>query len=1112
MKNWTNLHNHTVFSMLDGHGDVEQYLTRAKDLGMLGLATTDHGNIHSWLDFYDAGMACGVKPILGSEMYQARKSRFDRDEEERSGPSKNEWEQRGPYHITILAKNNVGYHNIIKMSSKAFTEGYYVKPRVDHDLISQHSEGIIVLSGCLNGEVSQALLRKDYKTALNHAAKMQQIVGKENYFIEIQNHGIAEQLAIIPDLIKVANHIGAKIIPSGDCHYVHQRDAHAHDIMLCVATNSNIHTPDRFSFSGDHFYLQSYDEMASVFSEDQLKNTMHVYDMIDLKLDFGDIHFPNFPIPTKESSTEYFERLAWDGLRQKYGQNLPQNIVDRAQHEIRVVKEMGFPEYFLVVSDLVRWAKSNDITVGWGRGSAAGSILSYAFGITNLDPIKFGLLFERFLVEGRKSMPDIDLDFDDRHRDKVIEYARQKYGEDKVAHICTFNRTGAKQSIRDAARALGLDYASGDRIAKLVPPPVLGVSKNLNDCMQVTEFSAAYSTEENSKLIIDTAFGLEGVVRQTGIHAAGIVISKEPLIEYLPVMKKGADNPLVTQWDMGRVEQCGLLKIDFLGLRNLGVIDQCIKTVEKRTGQKIILDDLPLDDENTYKELCKGNAMGVFQLESAGMRELMIQMQPRSIQDIMALISLYRPGPMGSGMDKLYIDRKNGKAKISYVHEKMEEALGSSLGIMLYQEDVLAVARSLAGFSASEADDLRKVIGKKQMDKIAKIRKSFVTGCIENSGLTKSIADKIFSDIEFFGGYGFNRAHAASYAMISYVTAYLKTHYTAEYMAALITSVAGNKEKLFLYLNDCRKLDINVLPPSINKSGIDFEVEDDNNILFGLGSVSGIGASIAESIILKRDTEKPYSSMYDFFRRCDPTVLKKSTLEHLSYAGALDELIPEMEDEDLNRSVELSILEKEKEELGIYVTKHPLEGTWDKMKPNIDVELIQIPECVTNSYLKVGGIITASKKIITKKGARMFKFNIEDPTGELEIIVFPKDAKNYTDDFFRAGEIVYISGTLNRETDDENSSYRLFLSNIEKIDHATLFSGKAIYLEIDTLNSEKIQQICDIINAHNGNKQVYLKVKNNLGTFVYRFNKTTNRKAEALFDTIIKEESYGSNR
>jgi DNA polymerase-3 subunit alpha len=1092
--------------MLDGHGNVEKYLTKAKDLGMVGLATTDHGNIHSWLDFYDAGTSLGVKPILGSEFYQARKTRLDRDPEERSGPSKNEWEQRGPYHITILAKNNVGYHNIIKMSSRSFLEGYYVKPRIDHDLISQHSDGIIVLSGCLNSEVSQALLRNDYTFALESAAKMQDIVGKENYFIEIQNHGLAEQIQITNDLIKIAETIGAKIVPTGDCHYVHREDARSHDIMLCVSTNSTIHTENRFSFSGDNFYLKSYDEMALTFSEEWLKNTVEVSDMIDVQLKFGDIYFPNFPIPTKENSTQYFERLAWEGLRNRYGNDLPEHIVERANHEIKVVEDMGFPEYFLVVSDLVRWAKDNDIRVGWGRGSAAGSILSYAFNITNLDPLRFGLMFERFLVEGRKSMPDIDLDFDDRYRDKVIDYARTKYGDDKVAHICTFNKTGARQSIRDAARALGHDFSTGDKVSKLVPTPVLGVSKSLHECMDVADFADLYKKDPISKEIIDTAFGLEGLVRQTGMHAAGIVISRDSLVEYLPIMQKGIDNPIITQWDMGRVEQCGLLKIDFLGLRNLGVIDQCVRLVKKHKGLDIVVDEIPLDDPATYAELCRANAIGVFQLESSGMRELMVQLQPQNIEDIMALISLYRPGPMGSGMDKLYIDRKHGRSRVEYDHSKLEEVLGPSLGIMLYQEDVLGVARELAGFSSGQADDLRKAIGKKQMDKISLFREKFVSGCVKTSQLNEDRANKIYSDIEYFGGYGFNRAHAASYAMISYITAYLKTNFTAEYMAALLTSVAGNKDKLAIYLSDCRKLNLRVMPPSINDSTEDFTVIDSSTIVFGLAAINGIGYAVSEAILSNRDLDNPYTSMHDFLRRTNPAVLKKGTLEHLAASGAFDELIDKTLDQDFGRRTELSILEREKEELGIYVSKNPVDGIWDLLSESISHEIVELEDVNAGSRVSISGIISSFKKIITKKGSRMYKFNVQDISSDIEVIVFPRESKNYDEDFFSNGEVINIVGTLNKEGDEENSTNKIVLNSCEKVDLSYFSGGRPIYLTSNKLITEKtINKLYAIINENTGGSYVFVDINDGDKNLKFKFSKTTSITIKNKLEELIKE-------
>lgn len=1107
MKNWTNLHNHTVFSMLDGHGDIEKYLDRAKNLGMKGLATTDHGNIHSWLDFYDAGKACGVKPILGSEFYQARKTRFDKDEEERSGPAKNEWEQRGPYHLTILAKNYTGYKNLIKISSNSFLEGYYVKPRIDHDLISQYSDGIIVLSGCLNGEVSQALLRDDYNFALSAAQKMQDIVGRENYFIEIQDHGLSEQRKITNQLMQIAKTIGAKIVPTGDCHYVHQEDARAHDVMLCVATNATVDSPNRFSFSGDEFYLQSYDDMSRKFSEEWLTNTMDVCDMVELDLNFGNIYFPNFPIPTKESSTEYFERLSWEGLKKRYGDPLPEQVVDRANHEIRVVKEMGFPEYFLVVSDLVNWAKNNDIRVGWGRGSAAGSVLSYAFNITNLDPIKFGLMFERFLVEGRKSMPDIDLDFDDRYRDDVINYARNKYGYDHVAHICTFNRTGARQSIRDAARALGYDFATGDSVAKLVPPPILGISKNLKECMDVDEFNSLYSKNSDAKNIVDTAFGLEGLVRQTGIHAAGVVISRDELTEYLPIMRKGIDNPVVTQWDMGRVEQCGLLKIDFLGLRNLGIIDQCIKLVKKQKNININVEEIPLDDQATFDELCKGNSAGVFQLESSSMKEMMIALQPKSIEEIMALISLHRPGPMGSGMDKEYIDRKHGRSRVKYEHEKLKDVLAGSLGIMLYQEDVLGVAKELAGFTSAEADDLRKVIGKKMMDKIALMRSKFVEGCRSTSDIDESLANKIFSDIEYFGGYGFNRAHAASYAMISYITAYLKSNFTTEYMAALMSSVVGNKDKQSFYLADCRKLGIEVLPPSINKSGIDFEVVEDNKIVFGLSAINGIGNSIAETIVMCRDETNPYKNINDFFRRCSPVIFKKSTLEHLAAAGALDELINDIGVE-FSRIEELKILEKEKDELGIYVTTHPVMGIWDILSKKITCEIIELNNYQVGSSIKIGGIITSVKKIITKKGQKMFKISLEDISSDIEIIIFPNAAKNMDDNYFTKGDVIIVSGNLQKEGDEDNSIAKLYYSSSEKLDSRILSKGKSIIIEVDNdISTSTLDKIYDIINSSKGDRPVFIQVNTNKHKFLYKYTIEASSKVEKAIKNLVELES-----
>jgi DNA polymerase III subunit alpha len=842
MKQYINLHTHGIYSFLDGHGKYPNYAERAKELGMAGLGITEHGNIHGWLDFYDECIKVGIKPILGMEAYQARKTRWDRDEEERSGPSTNEWGQRGPYHLTLLAQNNIGYHNIIKLSSQAYTEGYYVKPRIDHELLAQYSEGVIILSGCLSGEVQQALLRGSYTKALHAARTMQDIVGKENYFIEIHDHGIEEEHSVHEGLIKIAEYIGAPIVPTGDCHYVMSQDAHAHDVMLCVSTNATVDQENRFRFKDNEFFLKSYDEMAERFDPKWLDNTMIIQEMVDLNLEFDKLHFPSFPdTPANKTPDEYLKELVWEAVPNRYPE-LTDKIKERIEYELGVIQRMGFPEYFLVVADLVNFARQKNIRVGWGRGSAAGSIISYCLGITNLDPIKFNLMFERFLVEGRKSMPDIDLDFDSRYRDQVVEYARNKYGANRVVNIATFTSIGARTAIKDTARVLGFDYAFGDKLSKLIPPPVLGVSKSITEALKESaEFKALYDSDSEAKHVIDTAKGLEGVYRQPGIHAAGIVIAKSDVTDYVPVMQKGEGKPIVTQWEMYGVERNGLLKIDFLALRNLDVIDICVDNIKKCRGIDLDVDTIPEGDPKTFEQLKLGHTSGVFQIESGGMTNMTRDIQPNSIEDIMAIMSLYRPGPMGSDMDKMFINRRHGRAEVIYFHPSLIEVMERSLGIMLYQEDVLAVARILAGFTAAEADDLRKAIGKKLMDKIGLYRSKFVEGCKKTHNVSSQHANKIYSDIEYFGGYGFGLAHAASYAMLGYVTAYLKAHYPKEYMAALMTSVSDNELKMTAYLNECRRMGIPVHAPSISKSESEFSFDDEDGIVFGLSAIKGIG-------------------------------------------------------------------------------------------------------------------------------------------------------------------------------------------------------------------------------------------------------------------------------
>jgi DNA polymerase-3 subunit alpha len=1107
MKQYVELHCHDIFSLLDGYSRPEDYVKRAKELNMGAIAQTNHGNIHGWMDFYDQCKEYDLKPIFGIEAYQARKTRFDTDPEELSGPARFEWDQRGPYHLTMHAKNKQGYHNLIRLSSRAYTEGFLRKPRIDHQLISEHSEGIIVLSGCLGGEVQQALLRGDFDHALQSAATMQDIVGKENYFIELHDHDISEELQVRESLIEIAKRIGAPLVPTGDCHYAHVDDHSNHDAMLCVGTKSLVSDEQRFRFSGPEFYLKSYDEMAMKFEPEWIYNTNVIADMVDVKLEFGEYYFPDSQnvIPEGADVDGHLESMAWEGLQELYGTPLPQDVIDRAEYELGVIKRMGFQDYYLVVSDIVQWAKSNKIPTGPGRGSAAGSIISYALKITGIDPLKYGLLFERFLVEGRQTVPDIDLDFDDRHRHEVIQYCIDKYGADRVAHIATFSTTKAASAVKDATRVLGYEYSEGERIVKLIPDAVLGVTKTLQECMQLSDFRKEYDSNSVSKSIIDLAIGLEGKIRQTGVHAAGIVIARGPIIDYAPVMQKGEGEPLVTQWDGEWIEKNGLLKIDFLGLRNLGVIDSCVEHVRNRHGIEIDIENIPLDNPKVYEALQAGNAMGMFQIESSGMREMMIDLMPEDVGDIMALISLYRPGPMGSGMDKMYIDRKRGRKKVSYVHPSLEKVLHNSKGIMLYQEDVLNVAKEVAGFSAIEADNLRKVMGKKIMDKVALYRNMFVDGAEKTSKIPRAVANKIYSDIEFFAGYGFNMAHAISYALVSYRTAYLKVNYPTEYMAALLDSVTGssNKDRLFSYLNECKEMGIEVLPPSVSKSDYRFIISNDKSILFGLSAIDGIGAAQSEYIT---DSSRDAKNIWQFFREANEGILNKKVIEQLTKAGALDELVPEkILPEKIDKNKKISILKNEHEAIGMYISGHPLDDIWEV----VSQREIDTVENILNSNQVVGsvnlyGVIFDFKQITTKKGPKMCKFRFEDKTGSIDVIIFTRDYETITQRMPLHNSLVC---NLKADVRSEGIGVTLVGKDILPIENEIIQSETPVILKCKHITEEQISTIHDIIVNNRGPHPVYLTVSDEDLDTTVKFNYGIKKDIEhTLRDVLILNE------
>lgn len=1095
-KNWVNLHAHSTYSMLDGFSSVEQYVERVRSLHMNAMALTDHGNVHGWLDFYEECKKYDVKPILGIEAYQARKTRFDQDEEEKAGPG--EEGTRGPYHLTILAKNHEGYKNVMKLTSNAYVNGYYNKPRVDYDLLSEHSEGIIVLSGCLGGAVQQALLRGDTDAALAHAARMQEIVGHDNYFIEMMDHGLEEQRRVNPILTQIADHIGAKMVVTGDCHYANQEDANNHDVMLAVGTGALVADEKRFKFHGPDFYLQSYEEMASNVPEEWLDNTLEIADMIDVEIEFGNYHFPKYPQEINTETVEqFFEQQVYRGLVDRYGQITPE-IKERADYEIGVITRMGFPEYFLVVADIVNWAKDHKIKVGAGRGSGAASIVSYALKITNLDPLFFGLSFERFLVEGRKSMPDFDLDFDDRYREDVIQYVRDTYGDDHVCQIATFSTVRAKSAIRDAGRVLGHEYQVINHLASLVPPMVLGVTKTLEEALDTPDMRKAYENDPVAKEILDAAFGLEGLYRQPGVHAAGVVITDKPVTDYAPVMVVGRKKQVIaTQWTMGWVERIGLLKIDFLGLINLSILDVCLDYIKQTTGEVIDLEELPLDDAETFKQLCQGNTMGVFQLESSGMKDMAMAIQPQSIQDLMAIVSLYRPGPMGSGMDRMYVNRRHGREKVTYPSPLLKDVLADNYGIMLYQEDVMNATRAITGWDAAGADDLRKVMGKKLMDKVSAYRKSFVEDAQKATNTSAQVANKIYSDIEFFAGYGFNKAHACSYGYLAYLTAYFKTHYPLEYMAALLTRTK-KKDKLSLYLNECRQMGIEVLPPSIAKSNSEFQITD-GKILFGLSAMDGIGPSIIDAIT---STERDWYTLHEFLRGCDLDVLNKTTLEHLARSGTLDDLIVE-EERITDRQQRLDILQQERSELGIWVTEHPLEGVWEHISPHITHSVSDLEELNSREMVKLGGLITQVTPRVTRAGKKMANLRFADMEMDVEVVVFPAYWKEVNEADIYDGAMGVLTGKVEREGDDEeNSTVKIIFDSWERMDVSDLLGGTPIHLEMNRQpDTAQVERLCGIMNKVHGDSPVFLTFTENGKRITIRFKGATSYEIK---DDLVK--------
>jgi DNA polymerase-3 subunit alpha len=913
--------------MLDGAARIAELVGAAVADGQPALAITDHGNMYGVLDFYKECRERSITPIIGTEAYMAAQSRQERPVRRGRIDDTGGEGERGEklyYHLTVLAETTQGYRNLIKLSSAAYLEGYYYKPRVDWELLERYHDGLIVTTGCLGGVVAQALLADDFDAAMQLTGRLQDIFGKENLFVELQDHGLEAQRRTNPGLIRIARALGAPLIATNDSHYSRREDAVAHDALLCVQTGATIHDPKRFKFEGQEHYLKSAEEMRQLFAEvpDACDNTLWIAERAKVELELGKPALPQFPVPEafrrdtyEESAAGYLAHLTYEGAAARYGQQLPAAVAERLDFELKVISEMGFSAYFLVVWDIIRYARDSGIRVGPGRGSAAGCCVAYCLRIVDLDPIRYDLLFERFLNPGRKQMPDIDMDFDERRRGEMIRYVAERYGADHVAQIVTFSTIKARAAVRDGARVLGFPYALGDRIAKAMPPLVMGRDTPLRACLErveghddgymaAAELREMYEQDPDAKLVIDVAKGLEGLRRQDGIHAAAVVITHEPLTEYLPVQRKPepgadpADAPIVTQYEMHGVEDLGLLKMDFLGLRNLSVIEMALDLIGQTTGSRPDIDSVPLDDEKTFEMLRRGDSIGVFQLEGAAMRSTLRSLAPTSFDDVAALVALYRPGPMAANMHRDYPDLKNGRKPVTYLHPDAEAILGDTYGLMLYQESVMRVAQRFSGYSLEEADNLRKACGKKNRELIAAERKKFIAGCV-TQGYDEALGKQLFDIIEPFADYAFNKSHSYGYGLVAYQTAWLKANYPVEYLAALLSSVKGDKDRTAVYLAECRTLGIEVRVPDVNASSSNFTTirgalegpgAGRDVIVFGLSAVRNVGEAIVEPIVAARERGGPFADFYDFCRRVDPSALNKRAVESLAKAGAFDSL------------------------------------------------------------------------------------------------------------------------------------------------------------------------------------------------------------------------------
>ena len=1101
---FVHLHLHTEYSLLDGVCRLNRLCDVAKERGQKAIAITDHGNLFGAVDFYKAAKKSGIKPIIGCEVYVASRSRFDKT----SGIDSTR------YHLVLLCKNETGYKNLIKMVSSSYIDGFYTKPRIDKELLEKYHEGLICLSACLAGEIPRLISNGDYLKAKETAVWFNNLFGKNNYYLEIQNHGIPEQLKVNDGILRISKETGIPIVATNDVHYIDKKDAKTQKILICIATNKTINDESALDFKSSEFYLKTEDEMRELFASvpEAIDNTEKIANMCNFEFEFGNTKLPNFTVPEGISHYDFMRDICYKGLYMRYGDNPDKSYIERLEYELSVIKSMGYVDYFLIVADFISYAKRHGIPVGPGRGSGAGSICAYCMEITNIDPIKYNLIFERFLNPERVSMPDIDVDFCYERRGEVIDYVINKYGDDHVAQIVTFGTMAARAALRDVGRAMGLPYNIVDTVAKKVPRSIgMTIEKALDES---DEFKDIYESNEQIKELIDTAKSVEGMPRHASTHAAGVVITDKPVSDYVPLATN--DGAPVTQFTMTTIEELGLLKMDFLGLRTLTVIDDCVKMV-KKNNPLFNIENIPMDDQNVFELFTNGKTDGVFQCESSGMRSVFSRLKPNNIEDIIAVISLYRPGPMDS--INTYIENRHNPNNIKYKTPMLKNILDVTYGCMVYQEQVMQVFRELAGYSLGRADIVRRAMSKKKHKVMEEERVFFCEGC-EKNGIDIKTANEIFDDMSSFASYAFNKSHAAAYAVVSYRTAYLKCYFPCEFMAALLTSILDNSDKVSMYIEDSKRNGIRILPPNVNLSYKNFTAnEKDRTILFGLLAIKNLGIEFIDTIIKERELNGQYTSFYSFCKRVHGKRFNKRAIESLIKSGALDNLgsnrnemllnLPKIcDDLDYNKRRNLDgqiglfdlmssnasteykmdnvdelplakLLLMEKETTGLYMTGHPMDEYKDlskKLKCDSIIDIVNAENEYNSKYedgysAKIMGVINGITKKQTRSGETMAFVTVEDMYSSIEIIVFPKLYAKYSQNLFN-GKAVIVGGRLSMREDESAKIILDFMDTCENVMEQQN-KKRGLFIRVKDENASEIKLCNEVLKNNSGEIPLY---------------------------------------